>query len=287
MTDFVYDTVLLPFPKTDLTALPGGADPTQYLTADQWNALCQAVVDLKSAVRGGKFYELATNADATPADGSTARIRFDGTSILVSINGGAWVGLRGADGAPGADGGGGGGGQPALWFDIVDRITDQLTYYFPGSPPSFIRTSGDISTGFIFRALRPMTVLVARAYVLIGGSPKTFKFSLWQPATGTRLGFATSASIVVDGSIASVTFPTPIVLTRGSAYTIGVWEVGGGGYTEVSGLPLENQFPLTGSLWGPALQLMTAGPFNYGGHDACPGNFAGSVWPIAPIIADL
>jgi hypothetical protein len=50
MPNFVFETVALAFPKTDLAAVPVGGDATKYLTAAQWNTLCQAAMDLRGAV---------------------------------------------------------------------------------------------------------------------------------------------------------------------------------------------------------------------------------------------
>ena len=47
MSNFVTDLTTLPFPKTDKNALPSGADPTKYVVAVDWNAVCQACIDLR------------------------------------------------------------------------------------------------------------------------------------------------------------------------------------------------------------------------------------------------
>lgn len=92
MPDFVYDTVVLNFPKTDLTAIPVGADPTKYLTAAHWNTVCQALTDLRAAIQTGQFYQLGANAAGAVAAAGKARLKYnDGTaSVQLSINGGAY-----------------------------------------------------------------------------------------------------------------------------------------------------------------------------------------------------
>jgi hypothetical protein len=44
------DTPTLAYPKTDLNALPSGADPTQYVVAVDWNEVCQACVDIRDYI---------------------------------------------------------------------------------------------------------------------------------------------------------------------------------------------------------------------------------------------
>lgn len=48
MLNFVEDNLSLPFPKTDITPIPSGADPTQYVDASDWNRVCQAEVDIRT-----------------------------------------------------------------------------------------------------------------------------------------------------------------------------------------------------------------------------------------------
>lgn len=40
----------LPFPKTDRLAVPATADPAKHVTAANWNAVCQAIEDIKTYV---------------------------------------------------------------------------------------------------------------------------------------------------------------------------------------------------------------------------------------------
>ena len=49
MSNFVDDNLTLPYPKTDLTPL-GSGDPNKYVTASDWNRVCQAEIDLRTAV---------------------------------------------------------------------------------------------------------------------------------------------------------------------------------------------------------------------------------------------
>ncbi len=50
MSDFVTDLTTLPFPKTNKNPLPVGEDPTKFVVAVDWNAVCQACVDLRTHV---------------------------------------------------------------------------------------------------------------------------------------------------------------------------------------------------------------------------------------------
>lgn len=50
MSDFVIDLTTLAYPKSDKNPLPSGGDPTKYVVAVDWNAVCQACVDLRTHV---------------------------------------------------------------------------------------------------------------------------------------------------------------------------------------------------------------------------------------------
>lgn len=58
MPNYVYDNTELFFPKTDLQPLPGGADPTEWVAAEDWNTLNQAVDDIKGVLRGAHWIGL-------------------------------------------------------------------------------------------------------------------------------------------------------------------------------------------------------------------------------------
>lgn len=69
MPHFVYDNTALNFPKVDLNVLPVGADPVQYIQADDWNVSEQALTDVKSMLRGARFYGVELQiTDPAPAD---------------------------------------------------------------------------------------------------------------------------------------------------------------------------------------------------------------------------
>lgn len=72
MSDFVYDLTSLNFPKADLVAMPGGRDPANYVNAADWNKESQAIVDLRTALRAGKWHGLVeqTTTPTTPASGT-------------------------------------------------------------------------------------------------------------------------------------------------------------------------------------------------------------------------
>lgn len=82
MPHFVYDNTNLDFPKNDLNALPVGADAAQYVVASNWNTLCQAVVDVKSQLRGGKFFGLEAQASDPNPSGITNYLWLSNTNIL-------------------------------------------------------------------------------------------------------------------------------------------------------------------------------------------------------------
>lgn len=69
MPDFVYDLLTLPTPKTNRAAIPAGEDPTKWVSATDWNLVAQACLDLRAAIRTGRFFGFA--AQATAPSGST------------------------------------------------------------------------------------------------------------------------------------------------------------------------------------------------------------------------
>jgi hypothetical protein len=72
MPNFVYDNTSLAFPKTNLFPLQSGADPTKYIVDTNWNDLCQGVVDLRGAIKQGKYFGFAPQAsDPNPLAGGT------------------------------------------------------------------------------------------------------------------------------------------------------------------------------------------------------------------------
>ncbi len=82
MPHFLYDNTALLYPKTDLNALPVGANPDQYVMAVDWNTVNQAVDDLKSWGRGAKWLGLeAQVTDPAPA-GITNYIWLSSAGVL-------------------------------------------------------------------------------------------------------------------------------------------------------------------------------------------------------------
>lgn len=61
MANFVYNAGVLPYPKADKIPLPIGEDPTKNVVATDWNTVCQALVDTRTAIltpsgaQGGAF----------------------------------------------------------------------------------------------------------------------------------------------------------------------------------------------------------------------------------------
>lgn len=62
MTNFLRDLTPIPGPASDLSAIPGGADPLQYMDADKYNTLRAAALDLRSWVLTGLTPGTFTNA---------------------------------------------------------------------------------------------------------------------------------------------------------------------------------------------------------------------------------
>ncbi len=58
MSNFVTDNTTLPFPKSNVR--PVGGDPTKWVQASDWNALCQAAVDIRDVLKDPSFNVLAT-----------------------------------------------------------------------------------------------------------------------------------------------------------------------------------------------------------------------------------
>lgn len=84
MSNFIYDNGVLQYPKTNLNVPPVGFNPDQYVVEDDWNELCQAVVDIKTMLRGAKWYGLlAQSTDPDPAGiPAFLWLRNDGELIL-------------------------------------------------------------------------------------------------------------------------------------------------------------------------------------------------------------
>lgn len=71
MPHFVNDETDLNFPKSDKTPLPPGQNPDKYVSADDWNEVCQAAVDLRDYAKTNKIVyvsELATGGTGTSGD---------------------------------------------------------------------------------------------------------------------------------------------------------------------------------------------------------------------------
>ena len=52
--------------------VPAGADPAQYCDRSDWNALCQFLEDIRSAIRAATWYGLADNTSDPAPSGITA-----------------------------------------------------------------------------------------------------------------------------------------------------------------------------------------------------------------------
>ncbi len=80
--NFVDDpNATLPGPKRDLRSIPAGADRNQYLDADGYNALRQALLDVKGAVGPGSQWQVATaQVAADKAAAEAARDQAEGVT---------------------------------------------------------------------------------------------------------------------------------------------------------------------------------------------------------------
>jgi hypothetical protein len=84
---FIYDTVTLPFPKVNKFPVPTGANPSNYVRDVDWNALCQALTDIRDAHQDAKYYGLNANtADPAPV-GLDAYLYARDTNALYLKNG--------------------------------------------------------------------------------------------------------------------------------------------------------------------------------------------------------
>jgi hypothetical protein len=81
VSHLVYDNTSVPFPKTNLVNLEPGDDPLKFIQDADWNTVCQGVIDIKTLLRGAKYYGLLANsADPAPGPGvpQYAWMRADG-----------------------------------------------------------------------------------------------------------------------------------------------------------------------------------------------------------------
>lgn len=86
MAEFVYAGGTLAYPKSDLNPIPGGADGTKYVVAADWNEVCQALVDVRTAIKGGQYFGLEEQG-ATPASPAAGKVHiFTQTNGLATPN---------------------------------------------------------------------------------------------------------------------------------------------------------------------------------------------------------
>jgi len=55
VSNFIYDSTDLDYEKLDLNVLPVGANPHQYVVANDWNAVAHACLDLRDGFKNGKY----------------------------------------------------------------------------------------------------------------------------------------------------------------------------------------------------------------------------------------
>lgn len=87
MSNFIDDNLSLPWPKTDLIAVPIGADATKYVAAVDWNAAMLALADIQAYLRG---------ASVLFGDGSDGNATLDGSTTVLGMvpSGGVYTQTR-------------------------------------------------------------------------------------------------------------------------------------------------------------------------------------------------
>lgn len=72
MTNFVTDGTTLPYPKIDKKPISGTANPDQYVRASDWNAVCDALDDIRAYLIGGGSVSDGDKGDITVSGGGAA-----------------------------------------------------------------------------------------------------------------------------------------------------------------------------------------------------------------------
>ena len=99
MPNFIYDDTALTASKSDLVAVPVGADPDKYVDAADWNLQRAALLDIQTVLRGATWTGLGQNvADPAPA-GLTDYLWLDAANVLWLHTGGGDVDLTAGVGA--------------------------------------------------------------------------------------------------------------------------------------------------------------------------------------------
>src|SRR5262244_2319526 len=87
MSNFVYDKLGLPFPKSNARPLRVPAD--QGIVAAEWNQVCQDLVDVQGALLGAKFYGFTRQAvDPAPTAGIATDYLWVDTSNRLRLHAG-------------------------------------------------------------------------------------------------------------------------------------------------------------------------------------------------------
>src|SRR5205809_5335815 len=69
MSEFIYAGGTIPT-KTDLSPLPGGADPSKWIQATDWATLRSAIYDTRSALLAGKLHGFTGQAERPVVSGA-------------------------------------------------------------------------------------------------------------------------------------------------------------------------------------------------------------------------
>lgn len=139
--------------------------------------------------------------------------------------------------------------------------------------------NGATGVQFVVGSLAPLTCSGVRFYGMAG---KTYKVSLWDVATATRLTFKTL--LVATSGIATITFDAAVALTAGKRYAVSAYDTAGNQYVfsaVASADPGKNLSPYLTYLGGSS-------PSWWGAADAMPAAITTTeIYIVEPVIATV
>lgn len=201
MSNFVTDNTTLSFPKVDLNPV-GTGDPTKFLSAAEWNAICQAAYDLRGATP--KYTAGDPNGALSGAKGDIARDTTNGKIWINTTGGTVWkaVPMTATAPTPGTYGPG-----VSLTVDAQGLVTAASTASIPG------------------RFLARQVLTGSGTYTK---TPGTNSVEVWKIGGGGGGGGAGATGIAVtSGGNTGVLSRFRIAITNGGAYACG--SAGSGG----------------------------------------------------------